>query len=130
MRKLHHLLISGLLFFLTTFNAYSQLDSSYMTTEITFDSLNVVNQVSLNVFFNDLSDLGYIDVVVLVTDNPYPIHEMHLSLEDLLQNNQLLTDRVRVLLMTPESGVHYRVEVFPKNMDGAYVAQSVFEFDY
>lgn len=103
----------------------AQLDSSF--AEISFvpgellpDSTAGPETAVLTLLFDDISDLGELNVVTYIASSGTPVLEYVKSRSELLSENLLLTDRVEWAFPELLPGTTYRIEVSPKNLAGAY----------
>jgi hypothetical protein len=115
-----------LLFFCFCFQANAQLDSVSVSASFESsyldgsDSVIVNNVLVLGLSFDDISDLGYLNVAVYDAGSNMPIGEFVRTREELQADGLLLPDRVEWPLFPADPGTAYRIEVSPRNLSGAY----------
>jgi|GEM_PF-5346485 len=94
------------------------------------DSLDERDMAVLVLTFDDILDLGNIEVYVKLEEFNSLIYEVHYSREDLNTNGFLFLDNVQIPLFIPEIGMNYTIEILPRNQQGAYTQPISHNFSY
>jgi len=117
-------IILSTLFLFFSSRASCQLDSVSVSasfgTVVVSDSLTVPDMLTVTLHFDDISDLGYLNVVVYDDASGSFIIELVRTREELINEGLLLPDAVKWPLLPLFSDRTYRVEVSPRNLAGAY----------
>ena len=110
----------------STTASISVVENYYSST----DSLNQQNMAVLVVQFDDLSDLGFLSIVVYDEVSNTVLIEFSKSREEWQASGFLLTDRLEFPLFEPFPGQTYRIEISPVNLAGAYTLGTVVSLTY
>ena len=109
----------------------AQLDSTTASISVvenyyeSADSLNQQNMAVLVVQFDDLSDLGFLSIVVYDDFSNTVLVELAKSREEWQASGFLLTDRLEYPLFEPLPEQTYRIEISPMNVAGAYTSGAI-----
>ncbi|MDH4471104.1 MAG: hypothetical protein QE487_00770 [Fluviicola sp.] len=128
---------SFLLFIFTWFlpnSSFAQLDSTTAAISVVenyyqaTDSLDERDMAVLTLTFDDISDVGYLNVVVIDSATEAIVQQMSINRAELEASGSLLIDRVEFALFEPLPNVNYKVEVSPMNSLGAYTKMCFLNF--
>jgi len=139
MTKITHFILSTCMLFacwlLPNF-ASAQLDSTTASISVvenyyaSMDTMDQQNMAVLVVQFDDLSDLGFLSVVVYNEQSNVVLVEFSKSHEEWELTGFLLSDRLEYPLFEPFPGQTYRIEISPINLAGAYTSGAVVSLTY
>jgi hypothetical protein len=116
--------IFSMFFLFSSFRAECQLDS--ISVSVSFenyaisDSITVPDMLMLTLQFDDINDLGYLNVVVYDNTSGSFMLEFVRTREELINEGLLLPNAVKWPLVPLFPDITYRVEVSPRNLAGAY----------
>ncbi|MBI3237916.1 MAG: hypothetical protein HYZ43_03580 [Flavobacteriia bacterium] len=129
MNKKPLLLISFLLFIFSWVlpnSSFAQLDSTTATISVVenyyqaIDSLDERDMAVLTLTFDDISDVGYVNVVVINIETGNVVQQILSSRIEMETSGVLFSDRLEFALFEPLPNTLYRVEISPMNLIGAY----------
>ena len=106
--------------------SYAQLDSTFATISVVenyyqaTDSLDERDMAVLTLTFDDISNLGYVSVVVYSNLTNQVVAMLAQSREELTVSAFLFSDKVKCPLFEIFPDESYRIEVAPMNLEGAY----------
>lgn len=107
-------------------SSYAQLDSTTASISVvenyyqSIDSLDERDMAVLTLTFDDIDDLGYVNVVVINSENELLIQQFFSSRLEMEASGILFSDRLEFALFEPLPNIEYKVEVSPMNLMGAY----------
>jgi len=117
-----HLLIT---FFLTfSLASQAQLTSSNSNWNIQTDSLTQQSTLWLTITFDDISNLGGIEVSAYDVESGAFLMEFSFNRQGLIDNNYLTTSNISFPFITIEEGKQYRFDINPYNLQGAYIERT------
>ena len=129
MNKKPLLLISFLLFIFSWVlpnSSFAQLDSTTATISVVenyyqaIDSLDERDMAVLTLTFDDISDVGYVNVVVYSNLTNQVVAMLAQSREELEASLFLFSDKIECPLFEIFPDESYRIEIAPMNQEGAY----------
>jgi hypothetical protein len=115
--------------------SYAQLDSTVATISVvenyyeSTDSLDQQNMAVLVLTFDDISDVGHISIVVYDNETNNVFVELSKTREEWNTAGFLFSDRVECPLFQPFPEQHYRIEISPMNIAGAYTKGCIITLD-
>lgn len=127
--KNHHLIILIISVFFT-FNASSQTDTVSITVNVQHDTLNNTDIAFANFVFDNLSNIGGLDVIITSIGSDQIIGEYHYLRPELDSLGYLYTDKIKMPVFSPVTGDSYRIEVTPSDLNGVYLPIVYLEQSY
>lgn len=112
-------LVCFMLFFSST--SYSQLSSCAASYEVQSDSLSGTSDLWLTVTFDDIADVGGIQLSVYDADSGEFILELAGVRDTLIADGILLSDRLYTRVLTIDEGRQYRFDINPYNLNGGFI---------
>jgi len=119
--SLNRLSLSVIALFLSS-QTYAQLSSCTPNYSIESDTIAGVSQLWMTITFDDITDLGGVEIAVYNLETGSFFTELILSRQDLIDKGYLTTTGVTfptIGIVNPEQ--QYRFDINPYNLSGGYI---------
>ena len=114
------LILFGFLFF-NAFHSSAQLSSAALEYSATLDSLSVPTALWLESTFDDISDLGGVQISAYDAVTGQFIKEYQATRSELIASGYLTSEHLYFQLLDILEGQQYRIQMNAYTIDGAYI---------